>query len=31
VRVGELAFTNSGVVHQTRVYSATDGNLPPKF
>jgi hypothetical protein len=30
VEFGELVFTNSGVVHQVRVQTATDGNLPPK-
>ena len=29
VRLGELVFTNSDVVHQVRVQAATDGNLPP--
>jgi hypothetical protein len=31
VRLGELAFTNGGVVHQARVQRATDGNLPAKL
>jgi hypothetical protein len=30
VRLGELVFTNGGVVHQVRVQRATDGNLPAK-
>lgn len=30
VRLGELVFTNGGVVHQARVQTATDGNLPDK-
>lgn len=30
VGLGELVFTNRGVVHQVRVQSATDGNLPTK-
>ncbi len=29
-RVGEVVFTNVGVIHQTRVQTATDGNLPLK-
>jgi hypothetical protein len=30
VALGELIFTNSGVVQQVRVQTATDGNLPVK-
>jgi len=30
VRLGELVFTNGGVVHRVRVKRATDGNLPAK-
>jgi hypothetical protein len=30
VRLGELVFTNSDVVQQVRVQTATDGNLPIK-
>ena len=30
VELGEVVFTNSGVVHQVRVQRATDGNLPAK-
>ena len=29
-KVGELVFTNTGVIHQVRVQTATDGNLTPK-
>ena len=30
VRLGELVYTNGGVIHQARVQTATDGNLPAK-
>jgi hypothetical protein len=30
VELGEVVFTNSGVVHQVRVQTASDGNLPAK-
>jgi len=30
VELGELVFTNGGVIHQVRVQTATDGNLPAK-
>lgn len=30
VALGEVVFTNSGVVQQVRVQTATDGNLPAK-
>ena len=30
VGLGELVFTNSGVIHQVRVQTATDGNIPAK-
>ena len=30
VKLGEVAFTNSSVVQQVRVQTASDGNLPAK-